>query len=509
MSYESIIVVDFGGQGSQPVARQIRDCGVYSEVTPYAKAMELIRDLEPSGIVFSGGAGSVTEESPAIDKAVYELGIPILGIGYGARLLVRDFGGTLQPPEDSDAWQAGLVAVNAVGGLMNEVTGKGIAWMEPCDQIAELPEGFEVTAVSDICPSVAVEDAARKLYAVQFYPEAEKTTFGRELFGEFLYGVCKCKGDWDAANYTETTIREIGEVVGDGKVLCALSGGVDSTVVALMTHKAIGEQLTCVFVDHGLLRKNEADEVMAALSEEFELNVICVDAKERFLAKLAGVTDPEQKRKIIGYEFIEVFAEEAKKLGEMDFLLQGTIYPDIIESGVGAALVKSHHNVGGLPEKLGFELLEPMRYLFKDEVRRVGLELGISEKFVYRQPFPGPGLGVRCLGEVTESKLAIVRESDAILREEIAKAGLAREIWQYFTVLPGIRSVGVVNGERTYCEAVGIRAVTSVDAMTGDWARIPHAVLEAISTRIVNEVPGVNRVLYDVTAKPPSTIEWE
>lgn len=508
MSYESVIIVDFGGQYNQLIARRVRECGVYSEVVPYTKAMETIRDLGPKGIIFTGGPGSVyAEGAPAIDKAVYDMGIPILGICYGAQLMAQDLGGKVERQENQEF---GKVAINATGGMVGEVIGKGVCWMSHNDQITKAPEGFEVTATSDSCPYAAIEDAGRKLYAVQFHPEVEHTTFGRELMSEFLFGVCGCKGDWDTENYVQTTINEIRQVVGEGRVLCALSGGVDSTVAAVMTHRAIGDQLVCVFVDHGLMRKDEGDQVMQTYTEDLELNVTRVNAGERFLAKLAGVTDPEEKRKIIGHEFIEVFTEEAAKLGKMDFLLQGTIYPDIIESGLGdAALIKSHHNVGGLPEKLGFELLEPMRYLFKDEVRHAGDELRIPGRIVYRQPFPGPGLAVRCVGEITEDKLFIIRESDAILRDEIAKAGLERDIWQYFTVLPGIRSVGVMGDERTYCDAVAVRAVTSVDAMTSDWARIPHSVLEAISNRIVNEVAGVNRVLYDITTKPPSTIEWE
>ena len=507
-NHQTVIIVDFGGQYNQLIARRVRECNVYCEVVPYAKAMDVIKEKKPVGIIFTGGPNSVyADGAPSIDDAVYSLDIPILGICYGAQLMAQNLGGKVERPASQEY---GRVEIEATGGLVAKVVDKDVSWMSHGDQITRIPDGFVPTAHSETCAYASMEDPDKMLYAVQFHPEVEHTPFGRELIRSFLYEVCGCTGDWTTESFVSSTIADIRAKVGEGRVLCALSGGVDSTVCAVLVHKAIGKNLTCVFVDHGLMRKNEGDEVMDTLKREFDLDVIRVNAGEQFLGKLAGVTDPEQKRKIIGAEFIEVFTAEAAKLGKMEFLLQGTIYPDIIESGLGdAALIKSHHNVGGLPEKLGFELLEPVRLLFKDEVRRVGRELGIPGFIVDRQPFPGPGLAVRCLGEVREEKLFILRESDAILREEIKNAGLDREIWQYFTVLPNIMSVGVKGDERTYCHAVGIRAVTSVDAMTSDWARIPYDVLERISNRIVNEVPGVNRILFDCTTKPPSTIEWE
>lgn len=507
MSHQTVVIVDFGGQYSLLIARRIRENNVYCEVVPYNKALETVKAANPVGVIFTGGPNSVNEaDSPKLDKEIYNMGIPILGICYGAQMIARDFGGEVS---SHDVQEFGKTPINATGGLIKTVVDTGIVWMSHHDTISKLPEGFESTATTSKCDVAAMENPARKLYAVQFHPEVEHTEFGKDYLKAFLYDICGCAGDWTAESYVENAIADIKNKVGDRSVLCALSGGVDSTVCAVLTHKAIGNRLTCVFVDHGLMRKDEGDEVMLRLRDELGLNVIRVNAGERFLGKLSGVVEPEEKRKIIGHEFIDVFTEEAAKLQHMDFLLQGTIYPDVIESGIGGTVIKSHHNVGGLPEKLGFKLLEPLRQLFKDEVREVGHELGIPAHLVNRQPFPGPGLAVRCLGEITEDKLFIIRESDAILREEIAKAGLDREIWQYFTVLPNIRSVGVKGDERTYSHAVGIRAVTSVDAMTSDWARIPYDVLDIISTRIVNEVPNVNRILYDCTTKPPSTIEWE
>ena len=506
---ETVIIVDFGGQYNQLIARRVRENNVYSEVVPYGKALAEIKAKQPKGIIFTGGPASVYEEgAPTVDPEVFQLGIPVLGICYGAQLMAHLLGGRVVPPV---AREYGRVRIQSNGGLMAKVVREGTSWMSHGDQIETIPQGFAVTATSNTCPVAAMENAAAGLYAVQFHPEVQHTAFGRELLHAFLYDVCGCKGDWTSAGFVERAVAEVRAEVGEERrVLCALSGGVDSTVAAVLVHRAIGDRLTCIFVDHGLLRKNEGDQVMDTLTREFDLNVIRVNARELFLSKLAGVTEPEAKRKIIGEEFIRVFDAEAAKLGKMDYLLQGTIYPDVIESGAGdAAVIKSHHNVGGLPEDVQFKLLEPLRLLFKDEVRSAGRELGLPEHIVNRQPFPGPGLAIRCLGEVTEEKLAIVRESDAILREEIARAKLDRAIWQYFTVLPNIRSVGVMGDGRTYSHAVAIRAVTSVDGMTSDWARIPYEVLEKISSRIVNEVPGVNRVVYDVTTKPPATIEWE
>lgn len=507
---EMIVVLDFGGQYNQLIARRIRDLGVYSELHPHTITVEEMKKLNPKGIIFSGGPNSVyTEDAFKCDPAIFELDIPILGICYGMQLLSDHYGGKIEAAKEREYGKVELTVENE-SKIFRNLPKEQTVWMSHGDLIVAPPEGFVVDAKSASCPVAAMSDEARNRYGVQFHPEVQHSEYGNDMLKNFVYEVCQCEGNWSMENFIEVEIEKIRKQVGDKKVLCALSGGVDSSVVAVLIHKAIGDQLTCMFIDHGLLRKGEAESVMKTFGEEFQMNLIKIDARERFLGKLKGVTDPEQKRKIIGNEFIYVFDEEAAKLSDMDFLAQGTLYTDIIESGTATAqTIKSHHNVGGLPEDMKFELIEPLKTLFKDEVRKLGTELGISDEIVWRQPFPGPGLAIRVLGEVTEEKLEIVRESDAILREEIKNAGLDREIWQYFTVLPGMRSVGVMGDARTYDYTIGIRAVTSVDGMTSDWARIPYDVLEKISTRIVNEVKHVNRVVYDVTSKPPATIEWE
>ncbi|MGZ0050965.1 glutamine-hydrolyzing GMP synthase [Brevibacillus gelatini] len=509
-SLEMVVVLDFGGQYNQLIARRVRDLGVYSELVPFNTPVEKIKEMQPKGIIFSGGPASVYEEgAPKVDPAIFELGLPILGICYGMQLMSHMLEGKVERAGKREYGKAELRLQNA-HSLYEKWDANEIVWMSHSDKVVELPTGFQVDAVSDSCPVAAISHPERKLYGVQFHPEVRHTVKGNEFIGNFLFNVCGCKPTWSMTTFIEDELVRIRETVGDKKVLCALSGGVDSSVVAALIHRAIGDQLTCMFVDHGLLRKGEAESVMETFAEKFSMKVIKIDARERFLNKLKGVTDPEQKRKIIGNEFIYVFDEEAGKLTDMDFLAQGTLYTDIVESGTATAhTIKSHHNVGGLPEDMKFKLIEPLKTLFKDEVRKLGTELGLPDEIVWRQPFPGPGLGIRVLGEVTEEKLEIVRESDAILREEIAKAGLDREIWQYFTALPNMTTVGVMGDVRTYSYTVGIRAVTSIDGMTADWARIPWDVLEKISTRIVNEVDNVNRVVYDITSKPPATIEWE
>ncbi|QZY54210.1 glutamine-hydrolyzing GMP synthase [Crassaminicella profunda] len=509
-SHELVLVIDFGGQYKELIARRVREQNVYCEVVSYKTPLEKIKEKNPKGIIFTGGPASVyAEKSPTIGKEIFELGIPVLGICYGGQLMAHLFGGKVTKAKTREYGRVELNIKNKEG-IFVDIENNSKGWMSHTDYIEVAPEGFEVTAITDHCPVAAMRNAEKKLYAVQFHPEVEHSEKGREMIKNFLYEVCGCSGDWDMHDFTNQSIKEIREKVGDKKVLCALSGGVDSSVAAVMVHKAIGDQLTCIFVDHGLLRKNEGDQVEQLFKEKFHMNLIRVNAQERFLGKLKGVTDPETKRKIIGEEFIRVFEEESSKIGQIDYLVQGTVYPDVIESGTDtASVIKSHHNVGGLPEDIQFSLIEPLRQLFKDEVRKVGEELEIPEEVVWRQPFPGPGLAIRVLGEITEDKLHIVRESDAIFREEIRKANLHREIWQYFTALPNIKSVGVMGDERTYSHAVALRAVTSSDGMTSDWARIPYEVLEKISNRIVNEVDHVNRIVYDITSKPPSTIEWE
>lgn len=509
-SMEMVVVLDFGGQYNQLIARRVRDLGVYSELLPYNTPVEKIREMNPKGIIFSGGPASVYEEgAPKVDPAIFELGLPILGICYGMQLMSHMLNGKVERAGKREYGKAEL-RLQASNRLFESWEESEIVWMSHSDKVVELPTGFRVDAVSESCPVAAISHPERNLYGVQFHPEVRHTVKGTEFIRNFLFNVCGCEGTWSMTTFIEDEIERIRETVGDKQVLCALSGGVDSSVVAALIHRAIGNQLTCMFVDHGLLRKGEAESVMETFADKFAMKVIKIDARQRFLDKLKGVTDPEQKRKIIGNEFIYVFDEEAAKLKDMEFLAQGTLYTDIVESGTATAhTIKSHHNVGGLPKDMKFKLIEPLKTLFKDEVRKLGTELGLPDEIVWRQPFPGPGLGIRVLGEVTEEKLEIVRESDAILREEIAKAGLDRDIWQYFTALPNMTTVGVMGDVRTYSYTVGIRAVTSIDGMTADWARIPWDVLERISTRIVNEVENVNRVVYDITSKPPATIEWE
>ena len=510
---ESILVLDFGGQYNQLIARRVRECNVYCEVHPYTMKIEEIKAMEPKGIILTGGPNSVYDmASPHGDPELFELGIPVLGICYGAQLMAWTLGGKVATAPVSEYGKT-EVTVSDKEGLLKNVSDKTIAWMSHTDYIEAMPEGFKATAHTPVCPVAAMENSSKKLYAFQFHPEVTHSQEGMKMLAAFVYGPCGCKGEWKMDSFVEASIEDIRRKVGSGKVLCALSGGVDSSVAAVLMSKAVGKQLTCVFVDHGLLRKNEGDEVEAIFGPEgnYDLNFIRVNAQQRFYDKLAGVTEPEAKRKIIGEEFIRVFEEEAKKIGAVDYLVQGTIYPDVIESGLGkSAVIKSHHNVGGLPDHVDFkEIIEPLRMLFKDEVRKAGIQLGLPEHLVYRQPFPGPGLGVRIIGEVTEEKVKIVQEADAIYREEIAKAGLAGEINQYFAALTNMRSVGVMGDFRTYDYAVALRAVTTSDFMTAESAKLPWELIEKVTSRIVNEVDHVNRVLYDCTGKPPGTIEFE
>ncbi|KRM72225.1 GMP synthase [Lacticaseibacillus brantae DSM 23927] len=510
--FDKIIVLDYGSQYNQLITRRIREFGIYSELKPHTITAEEIKAIAPKGIIFSGGPNSVYDDGAfGVDPEIFNLGIPILGVCYGMQLMAQVLdGGVVEPADNREYGKADIDVYDRDAKLFKDLPQEQTVWMSHGDLVREVPNGFRATATSPNCPIAAMDDDDRKFYGVQFHAEVQHTQYGHEILRHFAFDVCDAQANWSMDDFIDTQIEAIRKQVGDKRVLLGLSGGVDSSVVGVLLHKAIGDQLTSIFVDHGLLRKNEADQVMDSLEGKFGLNIIKVDAQDRFLSKLKGVTDPEQKRKIIGKEFIEVFNDEAAKLDGIDFLAQGTLYTDVVESGTDTAqTIKSHHNVGGLPEDLKFQLIEPLNKLFKDEVRELGEKMGMPHDLVWRQPFPGPGLGIRVIGEVTEDKLEIVRDSDLILREEIAKAGLDNDIWQYFTVLPGFKSVGVMGDGRTYDYTIAIRAITSIDGMTADFARIDWEILQKISVRIVNEVGHINRVVYDITSKPPATIEWE
>ena len=515
MKNELVIVIDFGGQYNQLVARRVRECNVYCEIYSYKIDIEKIKEMNPKGIILTGGPNSCYEEGAATySKELFELGIPVLGLCYGAQLMQHILGGKVEKAPVREYGKTEVIVDDETSPIFEGVSKNTICWMSHFDYISKIAPGFVTTSHTADCPTASAENKEKNLYAIQFHPEVLHTEEGTKMLSNLVMKVCKCSGDWRMDSFVEESIKKIREKVGDGKVLCALSGGVDSSVAAVMLSKAIGKQLTCVFVDHGLLRKNEGDEVEAVFGPEgpYDLNFIRVNAQQRYYDKLKGVEEPEKKRKIIGEEFIRVFEEEAKKIGKVDFLVQGTIYPDVVESGLGgeSAVIKSHHNVGGLPDHVDFkEIIEPLRDLFKDEVRKAGLEMGLPEYLVFRQPFPGPGLGIRIIGEVTEEKVRIVQDADAIYREEIANAGLDRSIGQYFAGLTNMRSVGVMGDERTYDYAVALRAVNTIDFMTAEAAEIPYEVLNKVMTRIINEVKGVNRVMYDLTSKPPGTIEFE